>query len=68
MRTTVTIPDSLLADLMAYTHARKRTEAVNMAIEEWIRYRKIQEIKKLRGKVGIANDWRQLRDLDKDEE
>ena len=67
MRTTVTIPDHLLSDLMAYTQTTRRTEAVNAAIAEWVRYRKVQELKKLRGKVSIADDWRALRDLEKDE-
>lgn len=64
MRTTVTIPDEVLEDLMRYTEARTRTEAVNWVISEWVRRRKIEEFKSLRGKVWFEGDIDELRALD----
>ncbi len=64
MRTTVTIPDEALEDLMRYTEARTRTEAVNRVISEWVRRRKIEEFKSLRGKLTFDGDLDELRALD----
>ncbi|OGT36966.1 MAG: hypothetical protein A3F11_09330 [Gammaproteobacteria bacterium RIFCSPHIGHO2_12_FULL_37_14] len=61
MRTTITIPDTLLKDLLQYAHTKKTTEAVNLAIREWLRLMKINEIKKLRGKLAIEDNLKELR-------
>lgn len=34
MRTTVTISDAYIKDLLHYTHTKKTTEAINIAISE----------------------------------
>ncbi|HSW71542.1 MAG TPA: type II toxin-antitoxin system VapB family antitoxin [Gammaproteobacteria bacterium] len=61
MRTTITIPDAAVADLLRYAHTKKTTEAVNIAIEEWIRLKKISAIKKLRGTLDIDDNLQALR-------
>lgn len=61
MRTTVTIQDKILDDLMRLTDARTRTEAVNRAIAEWVRVAKIREIKKLRGTLSFEDNLKNLR-------
>jgi hypothetical protein len=61
MRTTVTIPNISLKDLLHYAHTKKTTEAVNIAISEWIRQQKINEIKKLQGKLNIDDNLQELR-------
>ncbi|HLB41551.1 MAG TPA: type II toxin-antitoxin system VapB family antitoxin [Gammaproteobacteria bacterium] len=61
MRTTITIPDALLKDLLQYAHTKKTTEAVTIAIREWLRLRKIGEIKKLRGSLAIDDNLQELR-------
>ncbi len=61
MRTTVTIQDKTLNDLMRLTDARTRTEAVNRAIVEWVRIAKIREIKTLRGKLTFEDNLKNLR-------
>lgn len=61
MRTTVNIPDNLINDLRRYSHTQKTTEAVNLAIKDWIRLRKIQEIKKLRGQLDITDNLDELK-------
>lgn len=44
MRTTITLPDDLVKDLMHHTHTKKTTEAVIIAVQEWLRMKKINEI------------------------
>ncbi|MGI8910226.1 MAG: type II toxin-antitoxin system VapB family antitoxin [Rubrobacteraceae bacterium] len=67
MRTTVTIPDEMLEDLMSLTEASTRTEAVNRAVAEWVRLRKIQEIRSLRGKLSFDRGIEEIRRADIEE-
>lgn len=64
MRTTVTIPDEVLEDLMSFTDASTRTEAVNRAVSEWVRLRKIQEIRSLRGRLRFDRGIEDIRQAD----
>lgn len=61
MRTTITIPDAYIKDLLHYAHTKKATEAINIAVSEWVRLRKINEIKKLQGKLAIDDNLKELR-------
>jgi hypothetical protein len=61
MRTTITLSNSLLKELQHYAHTKKITRAITIAVEDWIRMRKIAEIKKLRGKLQITDNLSQLR-------
>lgn len=61
MRTTITLPDDLIKDLLHHTHTKKTSEAITIAIQEWLRLKKINEIKKLRGKLNINHDLKELR-------
>lgn len=61
MRTTITIPDAIVHDLHQYAHTKKTTEAINIAIKEWVKMMKIQEIMKLKGRLAIDNNLSDLR-------
>ncbi len=67
MRITVTMQDHLIDDLVKFTNASTKTQAVNKALNEWIRFKKLQKIKDLRGKLTIEHDLKSLRDLEIDE-
>lgn len=62
MRTTITIDDAIFGELMRFTHAKTRTEAINRALRDWVRQQKIEKLKALRGKLTIEglDDLRQL--------
>ncbi len=64
MRTTVTVQDEILDELMKYTRAKTRTEAVNKALEDLVRRLKIEKLRSLRGKFQIEDNWKQLRALE----
>ena len=64
MRITVTIQDRLMEELMKITDAKTKTMAVNQAVSEWLRTRKIQKIKTLRGKLSVDNTVDDLRKLE----
>ena len=64
MRTTVNIREDVLKDLLRYSKGKTRTAAVNHALEDWVRLRKIQELRALRGRLDIATDLKAFRVLD----
>ncbi len=64
MRTTVTIPDGVLGDLMRFTEASTQTEAVNRAVAEWVRLKRKERIKALRGALPVEGDVGSLRGLE----
>lgn len=53
MRTTVTIPDPLFDELLRFTEADSRTEAIQMAVETYVRRAKLERLRALRGKLDI---------------
>lgn len=67
MRITVTMQDDLVSDLMEITHARNKTQAVNRAIKDWLRYKKLQKIKTFRGKLNIENNLSEMNTLEIEE-
>ncbi|MDF1521320.1 MAG: type II toxin-antitoxin system VapB family antitoxin [Trueperaceae bacterium] len=56
MRATITIDDDRLAELMALTGATHRTEAINLAIDEYVRRAKVQRLLGLAGRVAILSN------------
>ena len=53
MRSTLTLPEDKLAELVELTGAKNKTQAVLMAIEAEIRVRKLARIKELAGQLGF---------------
>ena len=53
MRTTITIPNTLFGELMSFTEAGSRTEAVRVAVETYVRRAKLEQLRALRGKLDI---------------
>ena len=64
MRTTMSLDDKLMKELMDVTGAATKTEAVHLAIAEFIRRKKLEGLKALSGKVRIADDWQELEELE----
>lgn len=54
VRTTITIPDTLFSELMSFTEAGSRTEAVQVAVETYVRRAKLEQLRALRGKLDIT--------------
>ena len=64
MRTTINIEDDLLSEAERLTQQRSRSRAVNAALAEWVRMRKLQELKTLRSTMNIPYDVAELRALE----
>ncbi len=62
MRTTLDLPENLLAEAMKVTHTNTKTAVIVRALEELVRKSKISDIKKYRGKIDLDIDLNELRD------
>lgn len=60
MRTTLSLDDRLIKELMEVTGAKTKTEAIHLAISELIRRKKVEGLLALEGKVHLDLDWREL--------
>ncbi len=58
-RTTITLPQDLVNELLAITPAKNKTQAVLAAVQERIRRKKMEALKKLaqrgRKKTGVTS-------------
>ena len=63
-RTTITLPNSLLDELMAAIEAKSKTDAVIKAIKDEIRLKKTEKIKSMAGKMEFIKSADKLRHED----
>ncbi len=61
MRTTLDLPENLIAEAMALTHIQTKTDLIKIAIQNLIQKEKIKDIKKFYGKVDLGIDLKILR-------
>ncbi len=61
MRTTLNIDDCLFDDLLNVTKAKTKTEAVRMALTEYLRMKRKEKVLAMRGKLDINDGWQELR-------
>ena len=57
MRTTLNISDKLIEDLHRFSQEKSKTKAVSIAIEDYIKRKKIERLLSLPGKINIDYDW-----------
>lgn len=65
LRTTIHVDDDVFDDLVELTAAKTKTEAVRLALQEYIRLKRKEELLALRGQFDIEDNWEQLRALDR---
>ena len=61
MRTTLDLPEDLVAEAMKITDIKTKTKVIVTALEQLIKKTKISEIKKYKGKVDLDIDLDELR-------
>ena len=61
MRTTLDLPEKLLAEAMDITHTKTKTEIIIVALENIIRKSRLVGLKSYKGKVDIGIDFKTLR-------
>ena len=67
MRTTIEVPEGLLSDLMAVAKTRKKKDAIRIALEEYVRRKKIEGLLALPGKIEIEDVSAELEEMELDE-
>lgn len=64
MRTTITIDDDKFEELMRITPNSSRAQAIQTAVYEYIKMKRKNQLLALRGKLDIADNWQELRQLE----
>jgi len=64
MRATLNIPDNLIAEVQKLSGEKSKTKAIIVAMEEFIREKKIRDLLALKGKVRIEYDWEKEEELE----
>ncbi|MQY69564.1 MAG: hypothetical protein GH145_01700 [Firmicutes bacterium] len=67
MRTTLNLSDDLIKEVINLTDSKTKTEAVNRALQEFIHRKRLEALINLRGKISLKENWRKLREMEKDE-
>jgi metal-responsive CopG/Arc/MetJ family transcriptional regulator len=61
MRSTVTIEKMMLDELLTETHAKSKATAVRVAISDYLRRRRAEKIKSMKGKLEFDVTAEELR-------
>ncbi len=64
MRTTLAIEETLLDKIEKLTGEKSKSKAVRKALEEYVQWRAIEGLRALAGKIDIADNWRELEELE----
>ena len=65
MRTNIDIDDKLIKDALKLSGLKSKKETVNLALEEYVKFKKRQQLKNLQGKVEWIGDLDKMRTYDK---
>jgi Arc/MetJ family transcription regulator len=63
MRVSITVNKELLDKVMAYTHSSASTEAVNIALKDWLVFHRMRELgKRLSNNALYINNRRRIQE------
>ncbi len=60
MRTTINLDEKLLSEVLCATGEKDKGKAVNRAMREFIRRRRLEDLRALRGKIEIEDNLDEL--------
>ena len=64
MRTTINIDDEVMENVMRLSHSKSRSDAIRIALQEYIRQQRRRQVLELRGTLDIEDNWEALRKLE----
>ena len=67
MRTTINVNNELINALLERTKARTKTQAIEMAIIDYLGHKAVEDIIDLSGKIDIDPNWEREEALELDE-
>ena len=62
MRTTLDLPSALVSEALKVSHHKTKTGVIIAALEDYLRKRRLQGLKRFRGRVDLDIDLNALRD------
>lgn len=68
MRTTLDLPTGLIDEVVDLVEKKKKSEAVKIALEDFVRRKKIEKLLSLSGKIDIEDTTGELEKAEMDEE
>ena len=63
MRTTLTVDEKLLSEVVSLTGEKTTGRAVCKALTDYVRYRRIQELRGMLGSTDLADNWYEFRHM-----
>lgn len=67
MRTTLNLRDDIIKQVIKITGAKNKSQAVNEALEAYVREKRMQNLLGLRGRLHLEETWKKLREMELDE-
>jgi Arc/MetJ family transcription regulator len=64
MRTTLTLDDSVIAQVVQSTGRSNPLDAIRDALQSYLKQEKLKQVIAMRGKLDLQDSWRELRQLD----
>lgn len=67
MRTTINVKDDLMNELIKRTNCNTKTEAIEIAIRDFLDKKAIEDLISLSGKIDIDPDWQKDEEMELEE-
>ncbi len=67
MRTTLNLKDDIIEKVMHLTGVKNRSQAINKVLEKFVKEENIRNLLKLKGKLHLEEDWKEIREREIDE-
>ena len=67
MRTTISIKDDLMQELLAVSKAKNKSKAIETAIKQYVEKKAVEDLIALSGKIDIDPDWEKSEEMELDE-
>ena len=67
MRTTLNLKDDIIERVMHLTGVKNRSQAINKVLEKFVKEENIRNLLKLKGKLHLEEDWKEIREREIDE-
>ena len=64
MRTTLDVDKEVLDEVVKLTREKSRGKAVSKALEEYIRRRRVEELRAALGTIDLVDNWYELRHME----
>jgi hypothetical protein len=64
MRTTLNVDPKLLSEVTKATGEKTPSKAVNKVLSEWLRRRKVDELRKMLGTMELDDNLQELKELE----